>query len=116
MIYKNSNSYENRVFESGKIRNKYPDRYPCIVERNLNSDITNIDKKKFLVPGDLSMGQFVYIIRKRIELSPEKAVFVLINDMIPSSSKLISEIYKDFKDDDGFLYIVYSGENSFGLS
>jgi GABA(A) receptor-associated protein len=43
-----------------------------IVERAPKSDIAEIDKKKYLVPMDLTVGQFVYVIRKRIKLSPEK--------------------------------------------
>lgn len=27
---------------------------------------------------------------------------------------LMSSIYEDHKDDDGFLYVTYSGENTFG--
>ncbi|KAE8956555.1 hypothetical protein PR001_g31694, partial [Phytophthora rubi] len=47
------------------------------------SDIPDIDKKKFLVPADLTVGQFVYVIRKRIKLSPEKAIFIFVNNVLP---------------------------------
>lgn len=30
------------------------------------------------------------------------------------AAALMSEVYDDHKDDDGFLYINYSGENTFG--
>jgi GABA(A) receptor-associated protein len=59
---------EDRLAESDRIRAKYPDRVPCIVEKAEKSDIAAIDKKKFLVPSDLTVGQFVYVIRKRIKL------------------------------------------------
>jgi GABA(A) receptor-associated protein len=36
------------------------------------SDIATIDKKKYLVPADLTVGQFVYVIRKRIKLRQRK--------------------------------------------
>ena len=76
--------------------------------------IKNIDKNKYLVPPDLTIGQFLYVIRKRIKLTPEKSIFLFINNSIPSSSKIISQLYKDHKNEDGFLYIIYSGENTFG--
>lgn len=54
-----------------------------ICEKADRSDIPDIDKKKYLVPADLTVGQFVYVIRKRIKLSPEKAIFIFINNVLP---------------------------------
>jgi len=34
----------------------------------------------------------------------------------PTAAALVSQIYARFKDEDGFLYIVYSGENTFGAA
>jgi GABA(A) receptor-associated protein len=56
---------------------------PVICERAAHADIMMIDKKKYLVPTDLTVGQFVYIIRKRMKLSPEKAIFVFVGDILP---------------------------------
>jgi hypothetical protein len=30
------------------------------------------------------------------------------------NSALIGELYQQFRDEDGFIYIMYSGENTFG--
>jgi len=38
---------------------------------------------RFLVPADLTVGQFVYVIRKRIKLSPEKAIFIFVKNVLP---------------------------------
>ncbi len=35
------------------------------------------------MPSDLTVGQFVYVIRKRIKLSPEKAIFVFVRNVLP---------------------------------
>jgi len=67
-----------------------------------------------LVPVDLTVGQFVYVIRKRIKLPSEKAIFIFVNDILPPTAALISTIYEEHKDEDGFLYVLYSGENTFG--
>lgn len=108
-------SLEKRIHESTRILKKYPDRIPVIVQRiKNNTDIKDIDKKKYLVPNDLTIGQFIYIIRKRIKLEPEKAIFIYINNIIPPTSSLISQFYNEQKDEDGFLYIEFSGENTFG--
>merc|ERR1711988_1792413 len=105
---------EKRKQEAERIRSKYPNRIPVICERADKSDIADIDKKKYLVPSDLTVGQFVYVIRKRIKLSPEKAIFIFVDEVLPPTAALMSSIYEEHKDDDGFLYITYSGENTFG--
>lgn len=38
---------------------------------------------RYLVPSDLTVGQFVYVIRKRIKLSPEKAIFIFVRNVLP---------------------------------
>ena len=105
---------QKRKDESTRILAKYPDRIPVIVENHSNSNIPNIDKCKFLVPTDLTVGQFVYVVRKRIKLEPEKAIFLFINDTLPPTSQFMSSIYEESKKEDGFLWVTYSGENTFG--
>uniref|UniRef100_A0A7S3BEQ2 Autophagy-related protein n=1 Tax=Prasinoderma singulare TaxID=676789 RepID=A0A7S3BEQ2_9VIRI len=112
--FKQEHPQERREAEAQRIREKYPDRIPVIVERSDKSDISDIDKKKYLVPADLTVGQFVYVIRKRIRLSPEKAIFIFVNGVLPPTAALMSAVYEEHKDADGFLYIQYSGENTFG--
>jgi GABA(A) receptor-associated protein len=85
-----------------------------ICEKVEKSDIPEIDKKKYLVPADLTVGQFVYVVRKRIKLSPEKAIFIFVNNVLPPTAALLSNVYEEHKDEDGFLYVTYSGENTFG--
>ena len=75
---------------------------------------TDIDKKKYLVPADLTAGQFVYVIRKRLKLAPEQAIYLFINGTIPPTAALMNTIYQEHKDTDGFMYMTYSGENVFG--
>ena len=105
---------EKRKSEAERIRAKYPDRVPVICEKADRSDIPDIDKKKYLVPADLTVGQFHYVIRKRIKLAPEKALFLFCSNSIPPNAALMSTTYEENKDEDGFLYIQYSGESTFG--
>jgi GABA(A) receptor-associated protein len=105
---------KKRKSEADRIKMKYPNRIPIICEKNYNSDVPDIDKNKYLVPSDLTVGQFLYVIRKRIKLEPEKSLFLFINNTIPSTSQLMTKIYQDQVNEDGFLYVVYSSENTFG--
>lgn len=114
LTFRHTNTPEKRKTESARILQRFSDRLPVICEKVENSDIQEIDKRKYLVPGDLSVGQFVYVIRKRIKLPSEKAIFIFINDILPPTAALMSTIYEEHKDEDGFLYVLYSGENTFG--
>jgi len=112
--FKDEHPLEKRKAESERIRQKYPDRIPVIVEKIEKSNIPDIDKKKYLVPADLTMGQFVYVIRKRIKLAADQAIFIFVNNTLPPASALMSQIYKEYAGEDGFLTIFYSGESTFG--
>jgi GABA(A) receptor-associated protein len=73
------------------------DALQVICEKVEKSDIATIDKKKYLVPADLTVGQFVYVIRKRIKLSPEKAIFIFVDEVLPPTAALMSSIYEEHK-------------------
>ena len=66
---------QERVNESSNIMLKYPEKLPIIVFKAASSskDLPNLDKNKFLVSKDLTTGQFMYIIRKRMKLESTKA-------------------------------------------
>lgn len=113
--FKEDHSFVKRKAEADRIRQKYADRIPIICDRAHTSDINKIDKTKYLVPADLTVGQFVFVIRKRIELSHEQALFLFVQDELASASSLMSQVYEQHKDEDGFLYITYSGESTFGI-
>ncbi|MBI51624.1 MAG: hypothetical protein CL779_00195 [Chloroflexi bacterium] len=112
--FKKSISYEKRLNESTKIRQVYPNRVPIIVEKYDTCELPDIDKCKYLVPKDMTFGQFMYIIRKRIHLDSKQALFVTINNCLISSSENVDNIYNEHRDEDGFLYVVYTSENTFG--
>lgn len=112
--FKNKHSFDKRKEESDNVIVKYPDRIPIIVQKYIGSELPDIDKYKYLVPKSMSITQFSFIVRKRIKLEPSQAIFITINGKLVGSGKTISELYNDEKDEDGFLYMVYTGENTFG--
>ena len=69
---------EQRRKECDKIRNQFSEKIPIICEKDPKSKITDIDKTKYLVPADLTVSQFSFMIRKKIEIEKE-ASFLFIS-------------------------------------
>jgi GABA(A) receptor-associated protein len=104
------------IKDASQILQKHPDRIPCIVNRSQRSTLPDIDKHNFLVPRDLTMGQFMYIIRKRIKL-PESMSLLLMsskNNSMFTQEITMGMVYEQHRHPDGFLYLIYTGENTFG--
>ena len=113
--FKKKYTLERRKGEAGRILKRYPTRIPVICERADTSDIALIDKHKYLVPAELIMGQFIFVIRRRLKLDAAKAIFLFVNNqIIPPSHASLGELYEEYKSEDRFLYMTYSGENTFG--
>jgi GABA(A) receptor-associated protein len=111
---KDNNLLKSEFRESDKIREKYPDKFPIVVKKSENSSLQKLDKSKYLVPGDLTVGQFQYVIRKKLTLRPEQAIFLFCKNTLPNTAEIISSLYDRLKDEDGFLYMIYCEESTFG--
>ncbi|XP_016359689.1 microtubule-associated proteins 1A/1B light chain 3C-like isoform X1 [Sinocyclocheilus anshuiensis] len=105
-----------RKQEVAGIRTKFPTKIPVIIERYRREKyLPPLDKTKFLVPQELTMSQFVTIIRNRMTLMPTQAFYLLINNSgIASMSLTMAQLYKDHRDEDGFLYMTYASQEMFG--
>jgi GABA(A) receptor-associated protein len=107
-------SFTERYNESQRIQLKYPDRIPVIIERDKNSNAPPLLKSKYLVPKEITISQLIYAIRRQIKLDPQHALYFFIKDTLPCTSELIQTMYNKYKEEDGFLYIMYTLENTFG--
>jgi len=106
--------FEKRQEESGNILKNYPGRIPIIVERFPNStSVPELSKKKFLCPSEITFGQFTDTIRKKLSIDSTQALFFFVPDLV-NNEIIISDLYDKKKNEDGFLYISYAGENAFG--
>jgi GABA(A) receptor-associated protein len=116
LSFKKEYTFEERLAESKRVFARHPDKIPIICEcsPSAGKNCPMIDKKKYLAPFDCTVGQFLYVIRKQLRLTSEKALFLFVNNTIPPTTSLIKEIYARYKDEDGYLYITYAQENTFG--
>jgi GABA(A) receptor-associated protein len=109
------NDHLERVKKSQVILEKYPDRVPLIIQPSMNDrDAYPIDKSKYITPRELTLMQLQQIIRKRIRFPAQNALYLFINNKIYPITSLIGTIYDENKDSDGFLYVTYCQESTFG--
>mgnify|MGYP001266880257 CR=1 FL=1 len=114
--FRRKHSAVDRKTESRKALRRHPDRKPLIVERSDRATvISELDRKKYLVPNEMRISQLMHVIRSRGNITPTQAVFIFVdNGILVSSSATIEEIYTKYKSDDDMLYVTYCDEATFG--
>ena len=111
--YQKKHSFAKRKAESASVIIKYPNRIPIICESATNE--INLDKSKFITSDDLTFGQFLYVIRKRAKIKHEKAIYLLTErNNAPPQHMYMVNVYNEYVNEDGFLYIVVNGDTAFG--
>jgi GABA(A) receptor-associated protein len=128
--FKSRYTFAERKETAERLAAKFPDRIPVIIERYSNGvkDTPIIDKTKFLVPRETTIGKFILEVRKHLvsatskqgsatskQGASEKAIFIFVKGgVLPPSAAIIDHVHNRYKDEDGFLYIQYTSENTFG--
>jgi len=97
--------------------NKYPDRIPIVLS---SKTYLKDNPLKFIVPYDLTITKFMVLLRTKIELNPEEAIFLFVKDMetkqdiMIQSSATMELLYAQYKDKDLLLNIFFEKEAVFG--
>ena len=109
---------EKRKSLASSLINRYEDRIPVIVEREADSKLPELDKKKYLVPHNMTIGAFIITIRRKINLENYQSLFIITKEhnYTPTSTMSMAEIYQKYHSEDKFLYFIYKSENAFGHS
>lgn len=114
--YKDLKTFDERRNESMSMRQRYPNRVCLYLTKSRSSKLPESDKKKYLVPHELTVGQLLHVIRKRVEINPTEAIFLFTESNIcPPSTMQLGMVYAEHADQDGFLYMTYNSESTFGF-
>jgi GABA(A) receptor-associated protein len=114
-----SNSSDSNGSISNKLKayhllQKYPDKIPVIVTR-VDKNVPELKPSKFIVPDQLTVGQFLYTLRTRILLRPEQALFIFFNNEMACSTDTMRVVYNKHRNkEDNMLYAMYGTESTFG--
>ena len=89
-------------------RKEKPDKVPVLIR----SDKIKILKEKYLIPKQMTVGQFLLIIRKNIILNKEDAIYLIFeNKMYSPTSK-----FQELDNGKDYLIIDICKEETYGSS
>jgi len=96
-----------------QILKKHAPRLPFLVDRYRLTD-PDMAHHKFLVEPDMLCSQFMHVLRGHIKLEPHQGLFVFARDTPLNMNQTMGQLYHTTADADGFMYLTYCLENTFG--
>ena len=68
-----------------------------------------------MMPKNFTIGEVLAVLRQRLDLSKEEGLVLFAKEryMLRPNTHL-EEVYDRYRDEDGFLYLVYAEENIYG--
>ena len=94
------------------IISKYPDRVPVYVRKapNAKDNLDDLEKHNYLIPVDMTVENFLHVIRKHVKLSSSQTISIFISkkDILIPNSSMFGDIYNQYVDDDKMLHIDYT--------
>lgn len=106
--------FTKRKEECDRVRNMHPSRVPCIVQTRESTEERKLSRRKYLVPTELRSTELLYVLRKHLKIGPHEALFLFCGNRTLGADTVLGDIYKKSKSMDGFLYVDYAFENTFG--
>ena len=119
MNFKEEYSFNQRKIQSESVLDKfYPQKVPVIIQKHKkDKNLQSNDKRKYLIPHDMKYSSLMITLRHRVfENMPSSVALFLSteNGTMLCHTDNILNIYDKYVDKDGFLYLYYCSENTFG--
>ena len=85
-------------------------KIPLIIDSKLE-----LSKNKFIVPRDMTISQFHYILSKKIKKNEKDSLILFVNNILPQQIDTLGSLYNLYKnDEDNYLHITVRKESTFG--
>ena len=105
--------FEERRAMAKKLLERFPDQIPVIITPS-GKNTPPLNKYKYLIPRDYTVSRLLFEIRKHLTLKSEQSLFVFVENSLLPPGEGMTQVYSRLKDPDGFLYVTYALENTFG--
>lgn len=96
------------------VRRRHPNCVLLRMKRRENCTLRPLRRSHFVVPRTLTVGDLMILIRRRLALSPDRALFLLIAGRMVACSQLIAHLDTEENREDGVLTAYFTDENAFG--
>lgn len=112
--YKEHHTFEQRQLHARTLRSQHQDSVPVLLEQLPDSPLPSFGSLRFLVKKEMSVAHFIWFVRLKIRVQPEMALFFFVGKALPQNTATMGQIDEQHRDEDGFLYVACSCENTFG--
>ncbi|CAD8133239.1 unnamed protein product [Paramecium octaurelia] len=115
LSFQNTRSFDERKNESDNCKQLYPNDVLVVVEQLNRSKLPRQNFIKFKMPNTMTIMNVLQYIKSKIKLSQYDSINLYCGKILLRIDQTLKELYHQFKDLDGFLYINYIEMNSFGI-
>ena len=109
---------EERKQQSSLLIEKNKGNIPVICDKDPNCKLKSLTKTKYLIKREYTIDKFISLLRKKLEIESYDALFLLVNSKNNKAALVgtmsFGDVYDKYKDDDGFLYLIYANEKIWG--
>ena len=118
MSYQKTLTFQTREKESKQIMEENPNKVPVICLKDPKSNLIEIKKTKYLLDKAFTISQFISLIKQKLKLNSNEALFLVAkrnNKYYALTGDIqMTQVYDEYKEKDGFLYIVYTSKEIWG--
>ena len=112
-LYKESIPFEVRSKNAKQLMANYPGKCPVVLVQD-HSCAISMPNQKLLVKGTLSVFEFVRFLRNQVVIGTDDGFYIFVGELAPAQTTTIEELYMNYADEDGYLYVLYAVQEDKG--
>ena len=116
MRYEKEVDVAKRTSLSKKLRVKYPERVPLIIQpapKCSHLKLSNRDRLKLVADKNMTTSTLMWLIRNEVNIQSHQALFFFSKNTLVVCTQKVGDLDKNIAED-GFVYLDFSTENAFG--